>query len=93
MRRIRKFRTHPPAGRSSRHFRLVGFLRTEDVARIFGVNVQTIQKWVRLQKFPAGVDAPGGMIWTVDVVQSFLKKGQVSDRELTKVVNNARGFV
>lgn len=75
------------------HFGFVGFLRTEDLARIFGVNVQTVQKWVRLQKFPAGVDAPGGMIWTVDVVRSFLKKGQVSDRELTKVVNNARGFV
>lgn len=93
MRRIRKFRTHPPAGRSSRHFGFVGFLRTEDLYRIFGVNVQTVQKWVRLQKFPACVDAPGGMIWTVDVVRSFLKKGQVSDRELTKVVNNARGFV
>ena len=93
MRRIRKFRAHPPAGRSSRRFAIAGFLRTEDLARIFGVNVQTVQKWVRLQKFPAGADAPGGMIWTVDVVRSYLKKRQVSERDLTKIVKNASGVI
>lgn len=55
---------------------------TKDVAKFFGVSVDTIRDWIRLGKFPAGQMSGGEMTWTgAEVAAHILLRGRYSTTE------------
>lgn len=52
---------------------------TRDVARLFGVSVDTIREWVRTGKFPTGQLSGGEMTWTGADIAAYLQlRGRLS---------------
>ena len=58
------------------------FYTISDVAKVFNRSSSTIRRWIRNGSFPRGKAVPGGMIWTEDVLDRWLRVGQVSEKEL-----------
>ena len=53
-----------------------------NIAKMFNRSRQTIYRWISNGSFPRGKAHPGGMIWTEEVIDRWLRVGQVSEKEL-----------
>lgn len=65
------------------------FYTAKALAALFSCSKDTIYRHVREHKFPKGKSAPGGMIWSRDVVEKFCASGQATDKEIALIRANA----
>ena len=56
--------------------------RLDDLAKLFGCGKSTIRRWKDQGKFPEGKRAPGGAIWSADVIRKYIEAGQASDKTI-----------
>ncbi len=56
------------------------WLNTKEVAAIFGVSRNTIYYHIKRGAFPDGRKAPGGRLWSREVIEKWLAAGQATDK-------------
>ncbi len=60
----------------------------EDLLEFFGCSKTTLYAWINDGRFPQGAKTPGGKLWSREVIQRYLERGQTTKKNIDTIVKD-----